>query len=404
MNRELLLQLKSPDPERRRQAIIALGRAKDPQALAALAEVYRRDPVPELRQLAFKAGRYIQQQTQTMPVVGSVPPAQTASPQRTGPIGTEAFIRPAGTGALIQPEPEEELAVPARDAERAKTYYNRALDQHMAGDNEKALKELRRALEINPALRSDPVIQNLAQAITGIVGEQAVRLMADPEQDLESIATGGIAPATPLKKRQRGISEAEITWNDIAIDVALLFMVAVIGQAIPIVLVWLSRPADFREAFPLAMLANALGTGTVTVLGVLLSDGAIHIAAGFLGGRGALTDLYHALIPVDTVFYILVYAAIAVALVIVGAGAGLDTEAGLSESGLENLGAILLVLGLLVLGRVYVIARRVSEVHEFGLGAGCGAMIVGAIVVGVVQFVASLVNLGISVLPTAFSG
>jgi HEAT repeat protein len=52
-----LQALTSPDTEDRRRAIIALGRAKDPAALNALADVYRNDPDPALRELAQNTGR-----------------------------------------------------------------------------------------------------------------------------------------------------------------------------------------------------------------------------------------------------------------------------------------------------------------------------------------------------------
>ncbi|MBI1255976.1 MAG: hypothetical protein GC204_00755 [Chloroflexi bacterium] len=60
---ELIRQLKNPDPDVRKRAIMALGKAKDPTALKALADVVRNDPDPTLRNLALKAGQYIRQQT-----------------------------------------------------------------------------------------------------------------------------------------------------------------------------------------------------------------------------------------------------------------------------------------------------------------------------------------------------
>jgi len=57
MDPERLDQLQNPDPAVRREAIIALGRSKDLVALPELAEVYKNDPVPELRELTRQAGR-----------------------------------------------------------------------------------------------------------------------------------------------------------------------------------------------------------------------------------------------------------------------------------------------------------------------------------------------------------
>ena len=58
----LLKQLSSPDASIRKQAIIALGKLSDPAAFKGLEAVYSADPDPELRRLALKAGRRIQQQ------------------------------------------------------------------------------------------------------------------------------------------------------------------------------------------------------------------------------------------------------------------------------------------------------------------------------------------------------
>src|SRR5258708_334770 len=64
---QYLQQLVSQDAAQRRQAIIALGNSGDAQALAALANVYKTDPDPALRELALKAGRYIKRPTFTAP-------------------------------------------------------------------------------------------------------------------------------------------------------------------------------------------------------------------------------------------------------------------------------------------------------------------------------------------------
>ena len=66
-------QLQSPDPDERIKAIAALGRLKNKVALPALAAVYRNDPDPDVRQLALKVGRFIQQESlTTSPIRGTV--------------------------------------------------------------------------------------------------------------------------------------------------------------------------------------------------------------------------------------------------------------------------------------------------------------------------------------------
>src|SRR5258708_5964982 len=77
-------QLSSQDVETRRLAIIALGNSADQRAMAALANVYKTDPDPELRDLALKAGRHIKRTTTgSMQVVQAAPTQPTAPPPPT---------------------------------------------------------------------------------------------------------------------------------------------------------------------------------------------------------------------------------------------------------------------------------------------------------------------------------
>jgi hypothetical protein len=70
---EVLRQLKSPDPEERKKAIVTLGRLRHKAAMKHLEAVYRSDPDPDLRQLARKVGYHIQYTSQTTsPIRGTV--------------------------------------------------------------------------------------------------------------------------------------------------------------------------------------------------------------------------------------------------------------------------------------------------------------------------------------------
>jgi hypothetical protein len=69
----VLEQLKSLDPEERKKAIITLGRLRNKVAMKPLEEVFRKDPDPDLRALAYKVGRYIMEESQkTNPIRGTV--------------------------------------------------------------------------------------------------------------------------------------------------------------------------------------------------------------------------------------------------------------------------------------------------------------------------------------------
>jgi hypothetical protein len=92
MLNDLVQQLGNPDPQQRKQAIIALGRLKDPDALKPLAEVYRNDPEETLRDLARKASNYIMSQllTQEQSSPAATPPAPAAPPARETPPSAPA--------------------------------------------------------------------------------------------------------------------------------------------------------------------------------------------------------------------------------------------------------------------------------------------------------------------------
>src|SRR5258707_11294646 len=72
---QYLEQLASPDVSERRQAIIAFGKPADPRALAPLANIYKNDPDPSLRELALKAGRYLKGLTASVPSASAPEPA-----------------------------------------------------------------------------------------------------------------------------------------------------------------------------------------------------------------------------------------------------------------------------------------------------------------------------------------
>src|SRR5687768_8648079 len=65
--------LKSDDPQKRRQAIVALGKSGDQRALKPLAETYKNDSDPQLRELALKAGRHLRKE-----LAGSEPEPEPA--------------------------------------------------------------------------------------------------------------------------------------------------------------------------------------------------------------------------------------------------------------------------------------------------------------------------------------
>lgn len=226
---ELLANLKSSDPQRRRLAIIALGKTKDPAALKALGEVYKTDPEPELRQLALEAGKYIKQHA-----------AQAAPPPPPKPTTPQYGFGDDPGYEIVEPKyPTPKYGstinlggeVSERDAAKAKAYLDRAMSLHMSKNPGKATEALIKAVEINPALRRDAVAQGLAAAITDQAPEHAFEFLLNPSASQEFI-----------KERQKATrserSEGSFSENlaAVGLDLATMTLVITIGVVILFVL------------------------------------------------------------------------------------------------------------------------------------------------------------------------
>jgi len=163
----LLKQLQSAKAEQRREAIVALERTADPRALPALSRVYHNDPDPALRELALRAGHFIQQQANRRPAGNaSAPPPEASAP---GEDRSTVPLRP----------------ISAADERRASHHVSRAMDAHVSGDDASALKELRRALEANPALSQDQAFASLASSVTSLPVAQALAALQDKKRAIQ---------------------------------------------------------------------------------------------------------------------------------------------------------------------------------------------------------------------------
>jgi hypothetical protein len=190
MDEQHLQQLKSADPAQRKAAIIAAGKAKDRAALSILAHLYRHDPVPELRELAGKAGRYIHKETSELPAVieapepEPTPPAAEPEPESTAPENdypplADLAPEPKSTVTTTVDHPAAKPAQPFVDDKAAVEAFKRARDLHRKNDWIGAAKALGQALGIDPALRDDSSMAALAAKITGKNPDEAIETLAD---------------------------------------------------------------------------------------------------------------------------------------------------------------------------------------------------------------------------------
>ncbi len=362
-------QLQSDDPVQRRATIVALGNSRDPDALRLLAAVYRRDPDPALRELALKAGQFIQQ----------INAKDDAVPGAPIPAG-EADISP-------------------RDRELARGYLNSATDFHMAGDKARAVENLGKALSLDPALINEQFVSNLVMTTTGMTVAQAVPALTHPDRRAELIERMG--GKRKLKGgQQHGVAAHTATWDNVAKDFGVYWLAATMS-VIAILIFTLNLIQDMFTSMDLyatgavaedidvllgasivGVLISAVFFGIYQVISLALQGVFIHLAAtAVLGGDGTLVYLYRRLVPFQTLI-ILIVALVLLALSLVG-----------------DFSALLFMIGLAAtVGSFYVtylLSKLIGEVYAFGAWSGCGAIVLGSIIQGFVFAIGNYAILGL---------
>lgn len=384
MRPEDLHNLRSADPEVRRRAIIALGRSKDPSALGELANIYRNDPDPALRELAKKAGRYIQSNQTNAPTAGAPP-------------------EPLSVAAT-----HHESHVSAATAEHARGYVDRAVDYQVRGDDVKAVEMLAKAFEINPDLRHDTFALNLAMDITGLGSSAAVATITDPARRYELVQR---VMGVDLDAGRRTTAEPA-TWNSALIDLgiyglvngAIVFVVSVVATDILFRLMQaamrsapsassansmalLAEINTQQVSLPLAGLYGIL-SGVAAVISLLIIDGAIHVVAtSVLGGQGTLAGLVR-----KTTLYYTALTAISIVLNVVYAALTLNA----SQSTASSLSVVPFVVSL---GMAIWAGKLTGDAYDFGAAKGCVSMALGYFVL-VALFFCCFFTLGLALAPT----
>jgi hypothetical protein len=371
-------QLDSTDPAQRRRAIIALANSGDPAALKPLAAVYRTDPDPAIRELALKAGRYIKQVTGDK---AANQPPDAVTVQATGAAAIDL-------GTAPQAVPREQI-VSARDAELAKNYLDSATTHHLEGDKARAIENLGKALSLNPDLRKESFTANLIMTLTGRSVQEAMPILVHPDRRAELIASLG--GKRKLRKQQtHGQDAEEATWDNVMMDLGIYWLVVTLCLIAIFVFV-LKAIQDMIDSMPtttttdLSALYNASVIGLImvaviygiaSVLSLLLQGAAIHAAATYiLAGDGTLVYLYRRLVPFMTV----------VAL----GYAGVFVFLGLFSSAKEVLCLVPMIVMVGTVAMFYYMSKLVGEVYNFGAGSGCGAILIGGVLLAVLSYVAN---------------
>ena len=361
MLKPYIQQLKSQDPAERRKAIKGLARLRNPAAVPLLETVANSDPDPGLRELAEKAIRYI----------------------KANPAPEQASENPPPPSPAEEAAPAPRRHVSPRDRENARAYVNAAFSYYQAGDRARAVDWLGKGLTLNPNLQSDSFVAGIVQSTMNMSVSEALPILTQPDRRKAFIASlGG-------KKRIRAEHVPEdATWHNVLIDLGLYGIVVMASQfatwlfAINVIKEIAQRSPELYGTQNVDALFNmdirgvfmtSLAAAVYAIIAIALQGGFIHLAATyFLGGQGTLTYLYRKLVPLQTVFT-LILATVIVAL-------GLLVDATVAVMLLSALGT---VAGIAI---AYLVARVVAQVYDFGMWSGCGAVILGGIIFSVILF------------------
>ncbi|MCL4255146.1 MAG: hypothetical protein KJ043_15385 [Anaerolineae bacterium] len=217
----IIQALSNSDPDKRKKAVAYLAKSLDRDALPHLARVYKTDGDPEIRELAKKAGAYIQKnapQTAT-----AYDDDETYSPYDSvyaddEPAAETSYSRYSSLYA--DDDEDDDIASSAGDdvpmpsniqvspvaEERAKAFVEQAMDWNVRGKNDKAIEMLGKAFKTNPRLLYDSYTISLATNITGLSPDDIRRRFAVSPQELEKsgmIPKGTVATSRKLNAIQQ---------------------------------------------------------------------------------------------------------------------------------------------------------------------------------------------------------
>jgi hypothetical protein len=427
---QFVAQLQSTDPNQRRQAIIALGSSKNPAALQHLAQIFRTDPEPELRELARKAGVHIRK---AMDSAGAANVAAAKAPQPPAPVRSsdidvddpdlDAVLGSITTlpPSVVEVEQEPEPVQPARESaatvhrraegrsyeisraniQRAKEYVEGALSMNMRGANDKAMKMLAQALSLNPNLINDGYFMSIAASITGLEGDGAVQMILDGNQ-----RKGFVEHVQQKKKQERiekHLSEAQrVTWASTWFEIIIFTLITAVGPVLLALVTAESARALINTLPPEVLetpeMQSALATlsgytfGSLILVGLTSALGGvisllvqtvfIHYGAVLvLGGHGTLRYMLELLLGFYNkwlpVIFFLSYITVAVGFI----------------SGFSPV-VLCLVLPLILLS-LYVSGKtssKIGEAYDFGTAKGCLAYFISIVIIFVITFVLSFVS------------
>ena len=156
MDPRIIEALKSRDPEERKKAVRALAQTHTTESLRYLATIFKKDPDASVRELAIKAGRHIKKTRAATDWVG------------------EGDVR-FSTNEIPAVSRVSNVA-----QEQAKGLMDKALDESVKSNYEKAEEYVRQAFKLNPDLQFDTYYLGIASDVMGMNEDEVLAVLLNP--------------------------------------------------------------------------------------------------------------------------------------------------------------------------------------------------------------------------------
>lgn len=407
-------QLNDRDPQRRREAIIALGRSKNLAAIPYLSKVFRDDPDNELRELARKAATYIRQNNPDVGASTEALPGRSSSAVRligdATPAGSAAGV--AAASGFTESADQQAEAPPRKGPVRGRTYkvppdkvrlargmVEAALDANMRGDNDKAMKQLANALATNPNLINDAYYMNIAASVTGLEGDGAIQMIVDADQRKTYIKE----KVTEKKRAKidRHMSEVRTSnWGSVGLEALTYVLINVVGPVLLLLVAselaqntfgGLNNPDLSREeaaalrqlqaqvpllaggaTVPL-LAGSALITGIGSIIGFVIQGVFIHLIARLLGGHGTFVHVMNELLRFLNRYFLILYLLLGIFVVVLFVSIGSPLIL-----------CVAIPLALYQLYFIFGMIGVVGKAYDFGTGLGCVTVLLTSILLALI--------------------
>jgi hypothetical protein len=402
MFEQFVRQLKSGNPLDRRQAIVKITNSGHPDSLALLEKYIAVEKDAEVRALVQKAVDYLRT---NRPKPDAPPPASGGR----GATGTYAAADAAGGGARGKPGSTSNApyssalapAVPPAEAiimqpptvvseqkkRAAKGRLDAAMQQQINGNRDKAILELKRALELNPDLKKDQFAFGLAAQLTGGSADPFPLIMESSAPKNENLVAQGAETLLSFT--------LEVLIIMVIVTIFLTVSYRKFGE-IAIELVKYAAESGLEGSDALRQLAatsyvdqrqvfiDSIGRAIISVGGLIMYSMFMYAVGVFIGGSGGVLNFLRAIMRVNAAIYL----ALGAVLLLIPTPRWIPR---LGPDGAPDLMPFGLMAGILVIG-YFLWVYFAGRAHGFGFGKGCAMVALTGIAISCLSTI--LVMLG----------